>query len=170
MAEHEGTLLSMTDNPCEQTADPAQRAEWLRLLALATAPMLAAVCTPVLADFRFEWLRRPEHGLVMVRARIGNGGNRFNLGEATVTRCAVRHRPDAGDAVAGVGHVLGLDDVRAERIAQADALLQVPALHALLDDGVLRPLREHLEQQQLDEQRRTASSRVRFFTLQGETP
>ena len=160
----------MNDNSGEQAVDAAQRAEWLRLLALATAPMLAAVCTPVLADFRFEWLRRPERGLVMVRARIGNGGDRFNLGEATVTCCAVRHRPDAGDAVAGVGHVLGLDDVRAERIAQADALLQVPALHALLDGGVLRPLRDHLEQRQHDEQRRTASSRVRFFTLRGETP
>ena len=160
----------MSDSRAERCADASLRAQWLRLLSLATAPMLAAVCTPVLADFSFDWLRRPEHGLVMVRARIGNGGDRFNLGEATVTRCAVSHQPEAGDAVAGIGHVLGLDDVRAERIAQVDALLQVPALHALLDDGVLRPLRVQLAQRQHDEQRRAAASRVRFFTLQGEAP
>lgn len=152
----------MTDRP-----DPPRRAAWLRVLARATPDELAAHAAPVLADYRFEWLRAPESGLVMVRARIGNTGDRFNLGEATVTRCAVRLRLD-GATVAGVGHVMGLDAPRAERIAQLDALLQVDTLHALLWRTVIEPLRVLDEQRSRDERARTEASRVRFFALQPE--
>ena len=38
----------------------------------------------------YENLREPENGLVMVRGRIGGDGAPFNLGEATVSRAAVR--------------------------------------------------------------------------------
>jgi alpha-D-ribose 1-methylphosphonate 5-triphosphate synthase subunit PhnG len=157
--------MGMTAAPA---VDPAQRADWLRILAMSTAPVLAGVCVPVLADFRFESLRPAEQGLVMVRARIGNRGDRFNIGETTVTRCVVLHRPEAGAAVAGVGHVLGLDKVRAERIAQVDALLQVPDLQVLLSDRILQPLRKDLERRQRIERERTEATRVRFFTLQAE--
>ena len=37
-----------------------------------------------------EQLRYPENGLVMLRGRIGGDGAPFNLGEATVSRAAVR--------------------------------------------------------------------------------
>ena len=37
-----------------------------------------------------EDLREPENGLVMVRGRVGGDGAPFNLGEATVSRAAVR--------------------------------------------------------------------------------
>ncbi|MEO8804563.1 MAG: phosphonate C-P lyase system protein PhnG [Burkholderiaceae bacterium] len=153
----------MTDH-----TDPTRRAAWLRVLARATPDELAAHASPVLADYRFEWLRAPEPGLVMVRARIGNTGDRFNLGEATVTRCAVRLRLDGDAMVAGVGHVMGLDSPRAERIAQLDALLQVDALHALLWRTVVEPLRSLDEQRGRDERARTEASRVRFFALRPE--
>ena len=146
----------------------AQRAEWLRVLARGAAEELARLAGPVLADYAFEDLRAPEQGLVMVRARIGNSGDRFNLGEATVTRCAVRHRGPDGCMVAGVGHVLGRDTARAERIAQLDALLQMPSLHALLQQTVLEPLRAHTARRESEERARTESSRVRFFALQPE--
>ena len=38
----------------------------------------------------FEWLRWPETGAVMVRGRTSGTGAPFNLGEMTVTRCALR--------------------------------------------------------------------------------
>lgn len=146
----------------------ARRAEWLRVLARAPSAELARLAAPVLGEYRFEWLRAPEQGLLMVRARIGNTGDRFNLGEATVTRCAVRHRAATGELVAGVGHVLGLDSLRAERVAQLDALLQLEPLHALLWRNVVAPLRDCREQIDRDERARTEASRVRFFTLQPE--
>ncbi|MEO7243330.1 MAG: phosphonate C-P lyase system protein PhnG [Variovorax sp.] len=161
------TSAHSTHSP-QSLADVAQRADWLRLLALATGAELARCTKPVLADFRFEWLRPPEHGLVMVRSRIGNTGDRFNVGEATVTRCAVRHQAADGRTTVGVGHVMGVDAERAERVAQVDALLQVPALHGLLEQGVLHELRTCIEQRHRAQQARTESSRVRFFTLQPE--
>jgi len=155
----------MTDAAPDPTT---QRAEWLRVLARGAADELARLSSAVLADYHFEVLRAPEQGLVMVRARIGNSGDRFNLGETTVTRCAVRHRRADGRVVAGVGHVLGRDAARAERIAQLDALLQVPALHALLRQTVLEPLAAHSARREAEERGHTEASRVRFFTLQAE--
>ncbi len=51
------------------------------------------------------WLRKPESGLVMVRGRTGGGGAPFNLGEVTVTRCAVSLETGA----AGFAWVMGRD-------------------------------------------------------------
>ena len=49
------------------------------------AGRLDAIALPAHED-----LREPENGLVMVRGRIGGDGAPFNLGEATVSRAAVR--------------------------------------------------------------------------------
>ncbi len=59
-----------------------------------------------------EDLREPENGLVMVRGRIGGDGAPFNLGEATVSRAAVR----LATGEVGFGYALGRD----RRKAQAD--------------------------------------------------
>jgi alpha-D-ribose 1-methylphosphonate 5-triphosphate synthase subunit PhnG len=153
----------MTEHP----SDP-RRTEWLRVLAQAPAAELWRLAAPVLADYRFEWLRRPETGLAMVRARIGNRGDRFNLGEATITRCALRHAGPDGRLHAGVGHVLGRDAEQAERIAQLDALLQRDDLQALLWREVVEPLRRSIDERRAAERARTEATRVRFFTLQPE--
>jgi len=152
--------------PAAHTA--ARRAAWLRVLAQAPAAAVAARAAPVCADHGFEWLRRPEHGLVMLRARVGNTGDRFNLGEATVTRCTVRHHAADGSAYAGVGHVLGRDTDHAADVARLDALLQVPTLHTLLWTSVVLPLDELLAARRRQAQARTAESRVQFYTLQPE--
>lgn len=144
------------------------RQAWLQLLAQAPRQVMAAHAPPVLADHRFEWLRRPEIGLAMVRARIGNTGDRFNVGEATVTRCAVRHAGRDGEATAGVGYVLGRDAERAEWIASLDALLQRPALHAELEHAVLAPLARALAERRAADAARAQTSRVQFYTLQPE--
>lgn len=74
---------------------------------------------PAIPSYRF--LRQPEAGLVMVRGRIGGTGGPFNLGEMTVTRCAVQL--DGGGAP-GIGYVAGRDSRHAELAALLDALLQ----------------------------------------------
>src|SRR3954465_15521138 len=67
-----------------------------------------------------ENLREPENGLVMVRGRIGGDGAPFNLGEATVSRAAVR----LATGEVGFGYVLGRDQRKARMIALCDALIQ----------------------------------------------
>jgi alpha-D-ribose 1-methylphosphonate 5-triphosphate synthase subunit PhnG len=54
------------------------------------------------------YLRGPEAGLVMVQGRIGGTGDRFNLGEATVTRATVMlHGSGLDDGASGTSYILG---------------------------------------------------------------
>jgi alpha-D-ribose 1-methylphosphonate 5-triphosphate synthase subunit PhnG len=149
------------------TPGRARRREWLAVLAHAPRDALARHAAAI--DERgFETLRAPETGLAMLRGRIGNTGDRFNLGEATMTRCVVRHRSAAGDSHAGVGYVLGRDPERALWVARLDALLQHDEHHADLMRDVIAPLSALVQQRRADEAAQTAASRVRFFTLQPE--
>ena len=59
------------------------------MLAHSDAAEIAR-CLDAIALPAHENLREPENGLVMVRGRIGGDGAPFNLGEATVSRAAVR--------------------------------------------------------------------------------
>src|SRR6201985_378994 len=67
-----------------------------------------------------ENLREAENGLVMVRGRIGGDGAPFNLGEATISRAAVR----LASGEVGFGYTLGRDREKAQIIALCDALVQ----------------------------------------------
>lgn len=151
------------------TADhSARRREWLSVLAHAPREQLQRHAQAI-SDDGFEWLRRPETGLAMLRGRVGNRGDRFNLGEATMTRCVVRHRGAMGTLRAGIGYVLGRDEQRAEWVARLDALLQQPEHHEAVLRDVIAPLRAATAERRAQEEARTAASRVRFFTLQPET-
>ena len=153
----------MTSDP----ADPTLRREWLAVLADAPRDAQERYARSISAE-GFEWLRPPETGLTMLRARIGNAGDRFNLGEATLTRCVVRHRGVLGTMTAGLGYVLGRDAQRAEWTARLDALLQQPEHHAALMREVIAPLREATMAVRAASACCTAASRVRFFTLSPE--
>lgn len=108
-----------------------------------------------------ENLREPENGLVMVRGRVGGDGAPFNLGEATVSRAAVRLR---GGEV-GFGYALGRDGAKAKMIALCDAMLQAPALQQQLETAVLAPLREAMQTRCSERAAQAAATRVDFYTL-----
>lgn len=150
---------------------PLSRAHWMALLARAPIDILK----PALhehAALPARWLRAPETGLMMVQGRAGGTGERFNLGEVTVTRCALRVEvdgADGGEPTVGVAYVLGRSHRQVQLAALADALLQDPARQAALDTSLLDPIRRHLAQQQAEHQARTASTRVDFFTVARES-
>jgi alpha-D-ribose 1-methylphosphonate 5-triphosphate synthase subunit PhnG len=143
------------------------RQRWLSELARARRGDLAELAPPVLAPHAFDTLRAPEAGLVMLRGRIGNTGDRFNLGEATVTRCVTRLQ-FGGFTVAGVGMVLGRDAERAQWVARLDALLQIDACHREIMQRVMEPLAQRRLGREAAEAERTGTSRVQFYTLQPE--
>jgi alpha-D-ribose 1-methylphosphonate 5-triphosphate synthase subunit PhnG len=153
----------MTNNP----SSVADRQAWLAVLAHAPRAALAERAPTATAGHAFDWLREPETGLALVRARIANRGDRFNLGEVTLTRCIARVTID-GHATAGVGHTLGRDEQRARWVAQLDALLQQPCVQQQLMAQVIAPLRAVRELALAQEQARHAASRVSFYTLQSE--
>jgi alpha-D-ribose 1-methylphosphonate 5-triphosphate synthase subunit PhnG len=105
-------------------------------------------------------LRAPEIGLVMLRGRTGGDGAPFNLGEATVTRAAVRLRC----GTVGFSYLLGRDPARARLAAVLDALLQTDAAQHV-ETAFAGPMRARVAQGRSRDNARTAATRVDFFTL-----
>lgn len=136
------------------------RRRWLGVLADAPAEELAQAWAsePEVPEMRF--LRAPETGLVMVRGRMGGTGRRFNMGEMTVTRCAVV----AGETV-GHGYVAGRDRLRAEMVARLDALLQMDGRRERLLRDLVEPLAARRAEARAATGRKAAATRVEFFTL-----
>jgi alpha-D-ribose 1-methylphosphonate 5-triphosphate synthase subunit PhnG len=145
---------------------PMGRQAWMGLLARAPQGLLeAALAAHAHTDVR--WLRRPETGLMMVQGRAGGTGERFNLGEVTVTRCALRLA--AGDAPVGVAYVVGRNQRQARLAAVADALLQEPAHQAALELNLLEPIRVHLRNEAAQRHARAQTTKVEFFTVARES-
>lgn len=106
-------------------------------------------------------IRPPETGLVMLRGRVGGDGAVFNIGEATVTRCAVQ----LPSGQIGISYALGRDLKKARLAALCDALWQNEAHREMVERAVLAPVRARLAQERDLSIRRTAATRVDFFTL-----
>jgi len=123
---------------------PTTRPEWMALLARAPQKLLDGAL-PMDSGAAPQWLRKPETGLMMVQGRAGGTGERFNLGEITVTRCALRLPGADAQAPVGVAYVLGRNHRQAQLAAMADALLQDPVNREMLEEKLLTPLREHLQ-------------------------
>ena len=150
---------------------PLQRPQWMALLARAPQEVLERTVGHHLGGpgaAAVHRLRRPEVGLMMVQGRAGGTGERFNLGEVTVTRCALRLQ-QGEDTLAGVAWVLGRNPRHCSLAAVADALLQDPARQDRLDAELLEPIRQHLRQQADERSDRAQSTRVDFFTLARES-
>ena len=156
------------DTPEPQRA--TARADWMALLARAPLPLLEQALLPYERGRSTEWLRRPETGLYMVQGRAGGTGARFNLGEVTVTRCALRSLgPEAMPSPVGVAYVLGRHHRHAELAALADSLLQRESHLAALQETLLTPVREHLVLQAARKQAQVQSTKVDFFTVARES-
>ena len=142
-----------------RSTDARQR--WMSVLAQASPAELEACWSEVEAPPRHRVLRRPETGLVMVRGREGGTGARFNVGEVTVTRCAVELE---GGAV-GLAYVRGRDPRHAELAAVLDALLQDPARRESLEPAVVVSLAAAQAARRRAAAERIAPSKVEFFTM-----
>ena len=136
------------------------RRRWMGVLARAGAAEIAARLEAAPALPPHVALRGPETGLVMVRGRAGGDGAPFNLGEMTVTRCAVR----SGETV-GHAYRAGRDARAAELSAALDAALQDPARRDALLDAVIEPLAAAQAAARDMVARKAAATRVQFFTM-----
>lgn len=137
-----------------------ERQRWLAVLARASRAELEAAVAGLASRPPRETVRAAECGMVMLRGRVGGTGDPFNLGEATVTRCALR----IGEAL-GVGYVLGRDRAKAELVATLDALLQDPQRRPGLLRDAVDPLARAQDEAREQRSRAVAGSRVEFFTM-----
>ncbi|MCU0984934.1 MAG: phosphonate C-P lyase system protein PhnG [Acetobacteraceae bacterium] len=132
----------------------------MAILAAADVASLEAALAALSPPPAWQRLRGPETGMVMVRGRMGGEGRAFNLGEMTVTRCAV----SLADGRVGHAYLAGRDHRRAELAAVLDAVglgeAVPPALaQALAEMGAAqRAARE-------DRSRRAAATRVEFYGM-----
>ena len=147
-------------NPTDTLSPQAARQKWMAVLARASADELAAGLAVLPALPEAEVLRAPETGLVMVRGRAGGDGDAFNLGEMTVTRCAIRLGSHIGHA-----YIAGRDHAKARLAALVDAALQNAALHDALMKAVVEPLAAAQQAARSAEARKAAATRVDFFTM-----
>jgi len=147
-------------NGTADNAIRAQRKAAMAVLAHSAAAditrCMEAIDVPDHAD-----LREAENGLVMVRGRIGGDGAPFNLGEATVSRAAVR----LATGEVGFGYTLGRDPAKARMIALCDAMVQSPELAGTVEASVLAPLRAAMIGKRDRKAAEAAATRVDFYTM-----
>jgi len=141
--------------------DLETRREWMGLLAQAPSALLDELWIKLGMKPRFQWLRPPEFGGVMVRGRMGGSGAPFNLGELTVTRCSLRLQ---GEDCVGHAWIQGRDRGKAQQAALVDALMQTGRA-AEIRQGLLVPLAEAVARAREGRAARAAATRVDFFTM-----
>jgi len=141
--------------------DASGRRAAMAVLGEAQADEIAGGLTALGRMPVHEEVRPAETGLVMVRGRIGGDGAPFNLGETTVTRCAVQ----LSSGEIGYGYVLGRDREKARLAALCDALWQNADHRAAVERNVLAPLRTRQQERLARSRTETAATKVDFFTL-----
>lgn len=152
----------MSEEPAEaphQMPPRSQRQQWMAVLARATRSELEAIVASRPSP-ACEVLKAAETGSVMVEGRAGGTGCRFNLGEATITRCVVRVEGD----VMGYAYALGRDKRKAHLAALLDAMLQSSPPGTPLHAAVAC-LSEAQSEVRAMASRKAAATKVEFFTL-----
>jgi len=136
------------------------RQGWMGLLAKSKPEELEALFSQLPAVPGHSWLRPPEIGGVMLRGRMGGTGAPFNMGEMTVTRCALRL--EGGEV--GHAYVQGRDRAHAERAALIDALMQTSRADEV-EAAILAPLASSRETRATARAAKAAATKVDFFTM-----
>ena len=136
------------------------RKAWMGLLARAPEGRVAALLDAEISRPAFTWLRAPEIGSTMVRARAGATGAPFNLGEMTITRCALTL--ETGEV--GHSYIQGRRKADAEAAALVDALMQT-TMASRLREKVLEPLEAGMAAVKAARAAKAAATKVEFFTM-----
>jgi len=145
----------------DDVANSEDRKRWMSILARAPLAELQHLLQDGPALPEATRLRGPECGLVMVRGRMGGGGDAFNLGEMAVTRCSVR----LADGTVGHAYVKGRDLAQAELAAQVDAALQNAQMRPRLMCQVIDKLAAAQAAIRAGNAARAAATQVQFFTM-----
>lgn len=137
------------------------RQRWMAVLAKSSLKDLEAVLNRLPRKPLYHFIRQPETGAIMVRARAGGSGVKFNLGEMTITRCLVKI--DSGQI--GCGYVMGRDHRHAELASVFDGLLQDETHRPKMLNSIIAPLEDIIRDRTERSSRKTAATKVDFFTM-----
>lgn len=137
------------------------RKAWIELLATSDKDALEQMRSQIPENLKYNYIVRPETGMIMIQARADGTASRFNFGEATVTKCVL----EVAGSHLGYAMVMGSDPQHAELAALFDGLLQHPTYHETIKTKLLKNL---TVKNAATEQRRMKDiqdTTVEFFTL-----
>jgi alpha-D-ribose 1-methylphosphonate 5-triphosphate synthase subunit PhnG len=154
-------MRMMVESPgASHAPEPTERQRWMAVLSRATAGEISAILEVHGGLPEYTVMKDAQVGTVMIEGRAGGTGQRFNLGEATTTRCVVRLR----DGILGVSYALGSDRRKALLAALLDGRLQQwGPNHALM--ACVSALASRQQAARQCASRKAASTKVDFFTL-----
>lgn len=136
------------------------RQTWMAILARGSLDDLAAILERHGGLPPHAVLKPAEVGTIMIEGRAGGTGVRFNAGEVTVTRCAVRLE----NGTLGFSYALGSDKRKALFAAVLDAGLQdVTCNGGLLEEVSALAVKQAAARDLAS--RKAAATKVEFFTL-----
>jgi len=108
----------------------------------------------------YVWLRTPEIGSIMAQGRMGVTGDKFNIGEVTITRCSLK----LNCGTIGHSYVQGRSKKKAEISALCDALMQTK-MSKEINKNIIIPLGKIKKDNKDKILSKAEATKVDFFTL-----
>ena len=137
-----------------------KRKSWMSLLATSNKNDLLNLWEQKKININYEWLRTPEIGSIMAQGRMGVTGDKFNIGEVTITRCSLK----LNCGTIGHSYVQGRSKKKAEISALCDALMQTEMSNEI-NKSIIIPL-EKIKKNNKDKiLSKAEATKVDFFTL-----
>nr|WP_319534353.1 phosphonate C-P lyase system protein PhnG [uncultured Vibrio sp.] len=137
-----------------------ERQQWMKELSLAPFDQLSELWEAFSDKPSYKHLRATESGLVQVRGKLGNTGDRFNMGDVTMTRASIALE----NGFNGFAYVQGRNKQHADIAAVLDALMQSD-LAPTVNEMILGPLNQLRMERRRAATEETLKTKVDFFTL-----
>ncbi len=147
-----------------QMKNEMPRQRWMRALALGDEKALEEALRHYQSLPIYTYLRKPETGMLMLEGKAGSTGQRFNVGEMLITRCAIALEYETA-TLEGHAYIIGNKPRHAAMAAVLDALMQCERFNKDLEVRLVAPILEKHAQKQKNKAAQTAATKVDFFTM-----
>ena len=135
------------------------RPEWISIFSKTNESLLKNSLDHINFKENYDVLLGPEIGSIMIQGRAGGTGDKFNLGEATLTKCIVKFQEKTG-----YSYHLGRNLIKSEYGAILDALMQIESYHSKLLIYV-KEFQEQIQKEKIKIIADFSESKVDFFTM-----
>ena len=135
------------------------RPEWIPIFSKTSEDLLKNSLDHINFKENYDVLLGPEVGSIMIQGRAGGTGDKFNLGEATLTKCIVKFQEKTG-----YSYHLGRNLIKSEYGAILDALMQIESYHSKLLMYV-KEFQEEIQKEKTKIIAGSSESKVDFFTM-----
>jgi alpha-D-ribose 1-methylphosphonate 5-triphosphate synthase subunit PhnG len=135
------------------------RPEWISIFSKTNESLLKNSLDHINFKENYDVLLGPEIGSIMIQGRAGGTGDKFNLGEATLTKCIVKFQEKTG-----YSYHLGRNLIKSEYGAILDALMQIESYHSKLLIYV-KEFQEQIQKEKIKIIADSSESKVDFFTM-----